>query len=100
MPRLILHARDELREHHRRIRRPVTIVAAVELAVGAKHGDLHVRDATRPEHDGLSSALVHRTVADQPDIAAKLAPVSLDDIPQVRRSRLLLTLTDESNLRP
>ena len=58
-----------------------------------------VDDAARAEDDLLAPALVHRAVADQPDIAAQQVLVRCEDLRQVRRAGLLLALEDELDVR-
>jgi hypothetical protein len=50
---IVLHRRQQPRQHHRRIGRPVSVVAAVQLALRPIDGDIELGDAARAEHDLL-----------------------------------------------
>ena len=50
--RVVLHAREEARQAHRRIGRPVAVVAAVQIAARAEHGD--------GEAGAAAHAVIHR----------------------------------------
>jgi hypothetical protein len=50
---VIFHRREQPRQNHRRIRRPVAVNPAVELHPGSVHGHVDGRDAAGAEDDGL-----------------------------------------------
>ena len=65
----VFHAGEQLGQHHRGIRSPVAVVAAVQAMVGAVECDLKMRVAACAEDDGLLSALIDGAVADKPDVS-------------------------------
>ena len=92
---VVLHGGQQARQHHRGIRRPVAVVAAVQFVTGAVERDVDARDAARAEDDLLAAALVDGPVADQPDVARQQVLVLLEDVREVRRAGLFLAFEDE-----
>src|SRR5260370_18957052 len=72
---------------------------AVQFMVWAVDSDVNDGDTARTEHNLLPAALMHRAIANQPDIAPQQALVFLDDGCQVRRTRLLLAFENELDVR-
>ena len=95
---VVLHGRQQARQRHRRIRRPVAVMAAVQFVVGSVERDVDGGDAARAEDDLLAAALVHRTVADQPDVAGQQVLVLGDNLRQVRRAGFFLAFEDELDI--
>src|SRR6185369_3315612 len=56
-------------------------------------------DPARAEDDLLPAALMNRPVADQPDVASQQVFVRIQNLPEVLRAGLLLTLEDELQAR-
>src|SRR5579884_330205 len=96
---VIPHAGEQAGEHERGVGRPVAVVAAVQLVAGAVDREIERDNTARAEDDLGAAALVHRTVADQPDVAGQQVLVRGNDLGQVRRAGLLFTLEEEFQIR-
>ncbi len=94
----VLHAGEQLRQHHRRIGRPVAVVAAVQFAVRPVERDGEMRHAARAEDHALASALVNRAIADEPDVSAEFAAILLEHGAEVCRTRFLFAFPDETQI--
>ena len=68
-PVVVFHRSKQLGQHHRGIRRPVAVVAAVQFDPGTVDGNVHDADAAGAEDEQLPPGLVRGAVADQPDVA-------------------------------
>src|SRR6516225_1736484 len=97
---VVLHRSQQACERHRRVRRPIAVMAAVQLVTGTVERDRKFGDPASAEHNLLTPALMHRAVADQPDIAFQQVFVPRDDLRQMRRTGLLLALDDELDVLP
>ena len=85
-PVVVLHGRQQARQRHRGVGRPVAVVAAVQFVAGPVESDLDAGDAARAEHDLLAAALMHGPIANQPDIAGQQLFVFGNDLRQMRRT--------------
>ena len=94
----VLHAGEQLRQHHRRIGRPIPIVAAVQFAVGPVESDGEMGHAARAEDHALASALVDRAIADEPDVSAEFVAILLEHGAEVCRTRFLFAFPDETQI--
>jgi hypothetical protein len=91
---VVAHAGNHVGNHGARVGRPVAIVTAVQCARWPVDGELETSHTALSEGELLPSALVHRSIAEEPGIAGKRAGVRLEDLAQVPRSRLLLAMMD------
>src|SRR5271169_1559442 len=99
MALFILHPCQQLRQHHRRIRSPISIMTTMQAMAWTIDSDLKVSVAPRPENHGLLPALIHRPVAYQPHVAVDQVPVGIEDLLQVWRAGFFLALPYKSNIR-
>src|SRR5205823_736589 len=60
--------------------------------------DFQMRIATRAKDHRLPAALIHRSIADQPDVSGDQVAVGFKDLAQMGRAGLLLTLPDKTNV--
>ena len=79
----ILHAGEELGEHHGGVGRPVAVVSAVEAVMGPVEGDGDMGVAARAEDDGLRAGLVDGAVADEEDVAVDEVGVGGENLLEV-----------------
>ena len=84
-----------MRQHHVGVWRPVAVVAAVERARRPVDSELNPHHAAHPEGHLRLATLVHRTVAEKPEVGLEELRVAGEHLPQVRRTRFLLTLEEE-----
>jgi len=96
--RLVFHACQQLGKHHRRIRSPVAIVAAVQAVMRAVERDFEMSIAARAEDHCLLSALIHRPIADQKNVAVNEVAIRSKDLFQMRRSCLFFALPNEADI--
>ena len=94
----ILHAGEQLRQHHRRIGRPVPVVAAMQFAVRPVERDGEMGHAACAEDHALASALVNRAIADEPDVSAEFAAILLEHGAEVCRTGFLFAFPDETQI--
>ncbi len=94
-PSSFAHARDEVRQHRHRIRRPVPVVTAVQRVRRAVERDLRSGHAAHAEHDLLAPRLVHRSIAEEPGVGPKEGGVLLEDGSEVSGARFLLALEEQ-----
>src|SRR4051812_1377043 len=62
---------------------------------GTVHRQVHARDATNAIEDLLATRLMHRPVAEEPEVCPEQFRVLLEQRTKVRRSRLLFTIEKE-----
>ncbi len=96
--RLVLHARQQLGQHHRRVRSPVAVVTAVQTMIRAIQSDLKMSIATRAENHRLFAALIHRAIADEEYVAMHKVSMRGQDLFQMRRTRLFFAFPHEANV--
>ncbi len=94
-PVAVAHAGHELGRHHGRIGDPVAVVPVVERMERTVDGHLHAAGPARPEVELHPPRLVHRRVADQPEVGLQQRGVGLQHGLQVRRAPLLLSLPED-----
>ena len=99
MPVRILHPRQQLHQHHRRIRSPVPIMPAMQRAVRPIDRNLHMRISPRAKGQDLPPRLIHRPIAHQPDIPADQLLMRIQNRLQVRRPSLFLALPHKPEIR-
>ena len=92
---IVLHRGEQPRELEGRVGRPVAVVAAVEIAPGAEHGQLRRQDATGAEEERRPAAQVPRTVHHDHEIAVHVGRVRLQRLLEHGRPRLLVAFEDE-----
>src|SRR5262245_60137673 len=95
---IVFHAGEQLRHHHRRIWRPVAVVATVQLAMRSIDGDLQVSIAARSEDDRLLPALIDRSIADQPHITSYEVAIGFEDLFEMRGSGLFFPFPDKADI--
>jgi len=74
----IFHPGEQLRQQHRRVRRPVSVVAAVQPVVRPINGNLQMGIAARSKDHRLLAALIDRPVTHQPHIAVDQVVVGIE----------------------
>ena len=89
---------SKLRQHHRRIGRPVAVVTAMQFSVWTIQRDGEMGDTARAKDHALASALVHRAIADEPDVSAKFVAILLQHSAEVGRTRFLFALPHETQV--
>src|ERR1035438_1190477 len=62
---IVLHGREQPRQRHRRVGRPIPVMPAVQFVTGPVESDIELRDAARAEDDLRAAALMYRAVADR-----------------------------------
>src|SRR5262249_39032299 len=68
IPILVLHPGKKLSQHHRRVRRPIAVMPAVQSPDGTEYCDLEMSVSACSEDHTLLAALVDRPVTDQPHV--------------------------------
>ena|SRR5438105_8611729 len=95
---VVFHGCQQTREHHRGIRSPVAVMPTVQLVRGPVNGNVQSLDATRAKYNLLAAALMHGTIADQPDIAAQRVLVGGNDVSEVPGAGFFLAFEDKSDI--
>ena len=96
---VVFHRSQQPRQQHRRIRRPVAVVAAVQLCAGP-YTVMSTRVTPRaPKMMDLLPRLVHRSVAHQPEIGSEQVLVGGQRAFEIRRSRLFFAFERELDVR-
>ena len=91
----ILHLRQDLRQHHRRIRHGPAKRSRMEVALRAAQIDLAVDEAAEPIADRRHAAIEHRRIRDHDDVGGELALMGLDEVVEVGGADLLFALEDD-----
>src|SRR5205085_2136775 len=92
---IVAHARDEVCDERGRIRSPVAVMPAVEGARGAEDGELEAGNTPLAEHELSAPARMHGSVAEEPGVTRERRCVRLEDLSQVARAGLFLTLEED-----
>ncbi len=87
--------RDQVRQHHRRVGRPVAVVAAVQGSHRAVEGELQARHPAGAEVDLHPPGGMDRAVAEDPGVGSEQIRVLAQDLREVGRALLLLALQEE-----
>ena len=96
---VIFHGREQSRQHHGRIRRPVAIVPAVQLVFRTVDRNFEVGDSARAKHNLLAATLMNRTITDEPDVGAQQIFLSVRISCEMRRACFLLAFEHKLNIR-
>ena len=91
----ILHLRDHLREHERRIGDGAAERSRVQVGAAAAQIDLEVHQAAQAVADRRHAAREHRRVGDDDDVGAELVLVVADEVVEVDAADFLLAFEDE-----
>ncbi len=83
---LVPQARHQVRQRHRRVRRPVAVVAAVQRTQRTVDRQLQPGDAARAVEDLHAPAGMHRTVAENPGVGLQQIEVLAQDRRQMLRA--------------
>ena len=94
-PLAILHLRQHLREHERRVGDGAAERARVQVALGAAQVDLEVRQAAQAVADGRDAAIEHRRVGDDDHVGGELVLVGADELVEVHAADFLFALDEE-----
>ena len=94
-PAAILHLRQDLRQHHRRVCDGAAERSRMQIALRAAEIDLAVDEAAQPVANRRDAAIEHRRIRDHDDVGAELALVGLDEVVEVRRADFFLAFEDD-----
>ena len=89
------HAGQQMHQHHDRVWRPVPIMPAVQLAQRPIDGDICPGYSAHPKTDQLPAGLVHRPIAEQPEIGLQQVRVPPNHVRKMRRAGFLLAIEKE-----
>ena len=96
---VVLHGREQPRQIERRVRRPVTVIAAVEIACGAVHRDRRRHETARAEIHRGTPAGVARTVDEEQRVGFDLIAVLAQSRLEIWRASLLLAFENDADVR-
>ena len=95
VPVVVAQARHQFGDHHRRARRPASVMAVVQRFRRPIDGGLKTRDAAIAEIDHLPAALMHGAVAHDQKIAMQQRQILGHDRRQMRRALLFFAFVKE-----
>ena len=94
-PLAILHLRQDLAEHERRIGHRAAERSRMEVALRAAQIDLEVRQPAQAVADRRDAAVEHRRVRDHHDVGRELLLVRAHELVEVRAAHFLFALDEE-----
>ena len=92
--RFIFHRCQQARQLQRGIRRPISVVSAVQCANRAIHGEVQTQDSAIAEEHQRASALVHRPVSGDQYIGIEKIAVQQQRAFQIWRTSFFFAIED------
>ena len=95
---LVLHLREDLREHHGGIGDRAAERAGMQIALRAAQIDLEVDEAAQAVADRGDAAVEHRRVRDHHDVGGEFVLVGLDEVVEIGGPDFFLALEDDADV--